>query len=375
MPASRGVLRVEVARTRAELGAIAAAWSALDGRATGATGFQSYHWCSTWLDACDACGRPEEFRILTVRVGDDLVMLLPLAIERSWGTRILHWLGEPLAQYGDALCEPDEDFARWLDAAQQEIARWRDIDVVRFVRLRDDGALRHANIVRNSRYQETQVAPFVRLSTATGGGWLGNRKKSLRRRMKRLHAMGEVSFALLDDPSDRLEAAETALRLKHVWLTSKGMISFGLSHKATHAFVLAAAERGLLKVAVLRVGDRVAAVELGFTCGTTYRSLIGSYDPEFAEGSPGHMLIGHMLDHCASLGLDTYDFLAPNDGYKEEWATGGTTVTSGFHAVTAKGAAAAFAMGGLRPLARQTFRAAPAWCRSAITRLAPRTAG
>ena len=70
----------------------------------------------------------------------------------------------------------------------------------------------------------------------------------------------------------------------------------------------------------LRVGEEVAALELGFRANRTFRSLLGSHDERFAQGSPGHQLIGHMVEWCRAERLAAYDLMVPADAYKRQWA-------------------------------------------------------
>jgi CelD/BcsL family acetyltransferase involved in cellulose biosynthesis len=335
-------LRAECAATVEAVDSLDAEWSALEAATPEATGFQSFRWCRIWLDCAKENVRP---RVLCIREDARLVMLVPLQIERRFGVSIARWMGEPMTQYGDALALPGERRAAWSAAAFAEMARWNDVDLVALTRLRADAVLADGRCEG-----EKLSAPFVAL-----GEKKPRRHKSVERRAKRLEAEGALALDEAQTPADRERLAEHALTLKRAWLRGKGIYSAGLSNPASARFIAAAARDGVLRVHALRVGESVAACDLGFVSGGVYRTLLGSFDARFAEGSPGQCLTGRVIAQCAQEGLLAYDFLLPADAYKLAWATGETSICARFVPLSYKGRLAAFALFRLRPLAKRAL--------------------
>lgn len=71
--------------------------------------FQSFnfcwHWANTFL-AQESDKSGPRLAILTARQKGRLVMIWPLVSERAHGITEVYWMGEPVAQYGDALIDP-----------------------------------------------------------------------------------------------------------------------------------------------------------------------------------------------------------------------------------------------------------------------------
>ena len=352
-------LRVETAGALADIDALRDEWEALEARTPEATGFQSFAWCRCWLAAASEFGASCEPRVLTVRENDRLVMLWPLQIECFFGARVARWIGEPMTQYGDALAEAGAGRARWGTAARAELARCRDVDLFAFSRVREDGVLgRGASGA--GLHGETLSAPFVDLA---GAGW-ARRHKSLERRARRLAALGAPRLEQVLEPSRRQALAREALAMKRDWLRGKGFVSAGLTNPATAGFLDGLARDGFLRVNCLWVGETVAAIDLGFVGDGAYRSLLGSYNARFAEGSPGQFLIARLIERCAAEGLERFDLLAPADAYKLTWGTGAVLVGANFVPRTLRGHVAAFALARLRPLAKRLMRVLSAWRRT-----------
>ncbi len=346
--------RVDCADTSGAVDALAQEWAELERATPEATGFQSFRWCRIWLD-CARSG--EEPRVVCVREGERLVMLLPLQVERRLGFSIVRWMGQPMTQYGDALALPGEGRTDWRAAAFAEMRRWRDVDLVALTQLRGDGVLASA-AVQGEKFSapEKLSAPYVDLRA--GGR---RRHKSVERRAKWLETIGPVSLEAPRTPAEREELAERALSLKRAWLRDKRAFSAGLSNPASEAFIAAAAREGVLRVHALRVGEEIAALDVGFVGGGAYRSLLGCYDIRFAEGAPGQSLTGRVIGECAAEGLLAYDFLLPADAYKLAWATGETPILARFIALNFRGRLAAFGLARLRPQVKRVVRAANRW--------------
>ncbi|MGJ0391730.1 MAG: GNAT family N-acetyltransferase [Methylocystis sp.] len=338
---------IEIAwiETLADVDALAAEWAELEAATPEATGFQSFAWCRTWLAVAGERARP---RILCLREGGRLVMLLPLQLQRRLGVSIARWIGEPLTQYGDALARDEARRAHWRRLAEHELGRSPDVDLIALSRLRAGGVMADGTTAG-----EAVSAPYVDLRVAKA-----RRHKSIERRTKRLASYGPLALVDAESPAKRESLARHGLALKRAWLAARGGYSTGLSNPIAEEFIAALARDGFLRVNVLCVGGEVGAVDLGFVGGGAYRSFLGCYDDRFAEGSPGQALTGQLIARCAAQGLSAYDMLLPADAYKLGWATGETRIEARFLARSLKGRLAAFMLTRVRPLAKRIRHAA-----------------
>ena len=80
--------------------------------------------------------------------------------------------------------------------------------------------------------------------------------------------------------------------------------------------------RGWIYVALMELGDRPLAWQLGFRCGRVLWDFSTAYDHSFARLSPGTMLVPAILDYGFSHGYQEYDFLRGEEPYKMTWSTG-----------------------------------------------------
>ena len=84
-----------------------------------------------------------------------------------------------------------------------------------------------------------------------------------------------------------------------------------------------------VRVAALRVGDRVIAAEAGLLSGDVHHLWFPVYDAAFARYSPGALMTLETLKTCAAAGVTTVDFGAAGEIYKNAFAEAGQTIYEG----------------------------------------------
>ena len=80
--------------------------------------------------------------------------------------------------------------------------------------------------------------------------------------------------------------------------------------------------RGWFYVALMELGERPLAWQIGFRCGRKLWDFATAYDHSFSRLSPGTMLLPAVLDFGFSHGYEEYDFLQGEEPYKMRWSTG-----------------------------------------------------
>lgn len=318
-PAPRSV-RAEAIVVR-QIAELEAEWLSLRCRSLGPSFYQSFAWCSAWIEACRQAACPQDVRIVTVRDQGRLVLLWPLAVGRRGPIRVLHALAEPATQYCDLLIEDSPGAAAWMDRAWEAVMAQADVDLVRLRKVRADGALhRHGAARLEAHVQATGAAPLLRRADDAGasmGRRSGRSVNALRRHLKRLSELGPVRCEVVA-PAEHVAAVRQAFRLKQAWSNDRGVTSAGYSHVANVGAITAVAERGLFTMRRLQVGDETAALEIGVVEEGYYYSMIQSYDARYAQHGPGRLLWWQTFQDPGN-GIEVFDFMPPSQPHKTEW--------------------------------------------------------
>ena len=150
-----------------------------------------------------------------------------------------------------------------------------------------------------------------------------NRRKSVRRSLRRLEETGTVSLHVEDGSSGLDSLLEEAFRLEASgWKGRRGTAIS--SRPETRRFYTDiarwAAEKGWLRLALLRLDGTPMAFDLSLERGSVRYSLKAGFDAEFARFGPGAVLLHQLLREAHSAGIERFELLGPEDEFKLDWA-------------------------------------------------------
>ncbi|HTM76134.1 MAG TPA: GNAT family N-acetyltransferase, partial [Devosia sp.] len=339
--------RMEIVTTTERLAAIGPAWTALWQRTDGLM-FQSHAWIAAWW----ATVPDREVRSLRIGLlwqGEHLVAVLPLALSRRKGLRMLEWAANAHSDYEDALLAPDCPHMA-LQRLWTELSASGGFDLVRLNRLLP-GALANGLVegtsLRLNHRQETSYR--VAGDWTTGVAWFNAQPKKTRQNYRRgrkvLEDAGDLQFRLLPPDAPLGPVLDRLAELKRKWLSARAIESelFDDGAIALAALVAALAKAGVLHVFVLESQGDVIAVSLNFVQRGIMMAFVTTYDPDFERASPGMVLMMDYIQWSIDHGLTTVDFLCGAEAFKRRFATQSVTLTTLAGAGSAKGAVAAFA--------------------------------
>jgi CelD/BcsL family acetyltransferase involved in cellulose biosynthesis len=170
-------------------------------------------------------------------------------------------------------------------------------------------------------------APYVELSGTFAeyeATLSRNRRRSLRRAWRRLHAAGPVTLDVWRGGDDLDARLQEVLAVEAAGWKGRGGTAIA-SSPATRTFYaeIAAwgAARHWLRLSCLRVAGRAIAADIGLVQGGTWYSLRAGYDERWREFGPGALLVHALLERAYDEGVQRFDFLGDADPFKDSWAT------------------------------------------------------
>jgi CelD/BcsL family acetyltransferase involved in cellulose biosynthesis len=351
-------------------------WLALMERTGRPTIFQAPDFLDEWAQSF-AAGGARRLRTLVVGRGSRMVMIWPLAMMRRGPFRLACGAGAPVGQYDDVALDPDVDADAVLAAAWAELTSG-GVDAVRLDRVRADSPLLPFLQARGASIGETDVAPYADLPAGDFDAFMAGVKPRVqrhqRRRARQLAELGEVSFAIADEPETAAAWLEETIVLKRRWLEETGRLSGAFIDGRTTECLIAMTRRlnaadGPLRmpVARLEVGGQTAALSAGLASARSYHLYIGAFHPDFARFGAGNILTEKVIAWCCDQGIACYDMLAPQARSKSDWQTGEVPVYDFAIPLTARGRLyAGLIERRLKPGVRAAFYALPQPVRSAI---------
>jgi CelD/BcsL family acetyltransferase involved in cellulose biosynthesis len=167
---------------------------------------------------------------------------------------------------------------------------------------------------------QQDVCPVITLADSWASYLTGiNRKQrhEIRRKMRKIESAAEVRWYVVDSTDGLAEAMAAFIDLhqkstrdkRDFW--SDEIISF------FKAVVVELARAGWLKLFFIEVNGIKAAMLLCFDYNNEFLVYNSGYDPEqFADLSPGNVLVSYSIQEAIRLGRRRYDFLRGDEVYK-----------------------------------------------------------
>jgi CelD/BcsL family acetyltransferase involved in cellulose biosynthesis len=289
----------------------------------------NWHWANHYLAAASGKGERRSLAIVTVRRNGHLVMLWPLVVERVAGLEVLHWMGEPVSQYGDVLAEAAPDLPQLMRRAWHFIITGLGADAIFLRKVRADAAI--APLLGELGARRTAVAEAPCLDLASAPDFAGyeqrysaKARKNRRRLMRRLQERGAFAIERHAGGAQARAAAFEAIALKRAWINATGRLAPALADRRFAAFFADAAEgRGRSAgcgVTVLKSNGETAGIAIDVTCGARRAAHVIVHDPRLDSFGPGTLLLQEWIRGASADRIATFDLLAPALDYKLDWA-------------------------------------------------------
>jgi CelD/BcsL family acetyltransferase involved in cellulose biosynthesis len=146
----------------------------------------------------------------------------------------------------------------------------------------------------------------------------------LRRSRRRLQELGEISIDYSDGSAHLGRLIEEIFDVDARSWKAEGNTAI-VSHEHTRRFYEQvghwAADRGSLRVALLRVDGHPVAMQLGLEEEGVYFAIKASYDTSFRRFSPGKLLMHAIIERAFMRPLKRVELLGADDGYKRLWTS------------------------------------------------------
>lgn len=312
----------EIVTSPGEFARLEGDWNEFWQRAHGAV-FQSHAWISAWLHA-DPDAKKWRLHVALARRDGQIAAILPLAIRRYHGVRVLEFATQRFSDYCDGIGPPD-----LLQALWSKVIRQGGFDVIRLRNVSPEAATRPALASAPLSFlteEEDEISLRLGSVWPDGDAWL----RTLNKKKKSNNARGRRMLAELGDVTvERFHGAmpvDTIVELadlKRRWLqetkAQSALLDGGPGLLIAFAESLARVDR--LYAFVIRCGGKIVAGAINATHGKRVWAYFSAYDSQFQRVSPGILLMTEYTQRALDEGFEEVDYLRGNETYKFEFAT------------------------------------------------------
>lgn len=328
-PARPSMLRIKINLHR-DVQALEAEWLRLQDRAAG-TFFQTYQWCSTWLETAGAAQNAAPLIVTGHDASGELLFLLPFCIRRRQGCRVLEWMGGQQMTYGYGLY--DRRFLRraasWFAAEGWGLfSGLTDVDAVDLAEMpaRWEGhehpltswfSLAGPNFSYVLKLDRDFEKVYARKRS-------GETRRGNRKRDAKLCKAAKIEFGVPRDRGHAHRLIEEMFAQQRSRLAESGIHGVFDAHERqfVHRLIdLPDHMQPVLLPYFMTADGELEAVALGGLHGGGFWALISSLgSPRLRRYSPGDALLRRTIETCCDMGLDFFDFSSGSFDYKLAWA-------------------------------------------------------
>jgi CelD/BcsL family acetyltransferase involved in cellulose biosynthesis len=326
-------MNVETIESADDFFALRDSWNELLESSSSSGVFLTHEWLSLWWRHL-AEGR--QLSIIVARENGRLAGVLPLAERRAQFSRmmprVLEFLGSGQigSDYLDAIIAAGREDD--VSAAFAQYCHARGL-MLQLSQLRAGNCsasiLAESLAARGWKISKTKlnICPYIDLIGMTWDKYLEggpNIPRNLSRCLRALPKHFSMHVDCVKSPSEATAALEIVMDLhRKRWAAAGTSEAFQTPAvvRFHHEFARLAAERGWLRIVVLRLNDRPVASLYGLRYGPTFYFYQSGFDPEFSKQSVGVATMGLAIKTAIEEGALEYDFLHGDEEYKFHWAT------------------------------------------------------
>ncbi len=312
-----------------------AEWNALLQRAPINHVFYTWEWQKTWWNAY----QPGELLILTCRVDNLLAGIAPLFVSGSAGNRAVQIIGcVDVTDYLDVIVDEAHLTAVHTAFAGYFAANREDFDLLDLCNIPHGSPTRQLlpGLLEqrgfSTKVEQQEVCPVIELPL----NWTGylslldkKQRHEVRRKIRRAHGSDKsIDWYIVNGCHNLEEEVSHFVRLMAA--SDKEKEEFLQNQKNLRFFqsiVPLLQKRGWLQMNFLTVDDERAAAYINFVYGNrvmVYNSGLAHRD--YADLSPGIVLLAYNIKHAIEQGFQFYDFLRGDEPYKYRMGGRNTSV-------------------------------------------------
>jgi CelD/BcsL family acetyltransferase involved in cellulose biosynthesis len=320
------VLRAAVLRERALIRALEPAYRALFDALPNPNPFLSPEWVYAWVntlgsrfDLCFVvCFEGETLRGVWPFFQQPVPLLRPLLLP----------VAAQVADLFDPIAEPSALPALWEQLRVESVrysAVWLPLLSDAWVSHPFRGFLEASRIRSLLRRRTTRLQIDLLRHPAFGdyvAATFQNRtRQSLRRKQRRMEQAGPLEWVTCDTPEAMEAQFPGVVALERAsWKASRRAGIFkDPAHNAFYFILLQElARHGRVRLSLLKVGEALAAFELGVLGSDRYCMHAMAFHPRFSKYSPGKLLALSVLSGCFTEERPLYDFMQNDQEFKRE---------------------------------------------------------
>lgn len=296
-------------------------WNALASLGTN-TVFQTWQWQHSWWSTY---GDRYEPLFLTVSDGTSTCGVAPLMVEQGPTGRVVRFVGDGRADYCDLLARSDWTTVAAIVRGLKDYGRWDVLELTNVPSHSTTVGMLRA-LCQDAGFgvmvHDHFVCPTLLIRGHERAAHRILSKPSLRRRINYFERIGRLTFRDLTESAE-IEAHLESFFAQHIARWSRQSTPSLFQDEVNQAFYRELTRRmqdtGWLLFTQVELDGRPIAMHYGFDYDDGVIWYKPSFDPMFAGGSPGLVMVRHLIDRAVGHGRRELDFTIGDEPFKQRF--------------------------------------------------------
>jgi len=297
--------------------------------------YQQFSFCRTWYETVGKKDGVILHIVAVKNLRDETLMVLPLCIKKGHFGRIVSFIGDGMADYLSPLVQ--SDFAQHLPKTDFDIL-WKqvltsikgNVDLVWLDKQPVKIAASKNPLTELTHFYCTSSAHALNFPEAENWSKCARLIRSsktagnIERRLRKLAKEGDVELVEITGTKERAKHMTQIQAMKIDNLNDAGTLHRIGTPAFTGFYQALVGDETMqehLHQFELRCDSKLVASVLGFTHHDTFYYQICAFNrQEFAQHSPGLLLMYKLFDWSFSRGLKRFDMTIGDESYKSDWS-------------------------------------------------------
>jgi CelD/BcsL family acetyltransferase involved in cellulose biosynthesis len=308
--------------------------------------YQSREFLDVWMATVGKARGAECFLVVVKNQDKTPVLYLPLTIETKFNVRILRFMDGGVTDFNAPIVVADHDLTRseFIGVWNEILALLPAIDVIDLQKIASQvSTARNPLTYLDCVAYETSGHSIELRALHDDPGRspsIGRMQKKFRRQLRRLGELGPAEFQINPSLSklDKVMGGLIDLKRKH-YLRTSGRDFFAMPGIYDfYSEMMQPSRLGRIShLSALTCGDDVVSAHLGFIGRNRFYYVLPAFDTRYRSLAVGHLLLDHLITHCAEQDYTTFDLGEGDFAYKKKWATQRQQLLSYERAMSATG--------------------------------------
>lgn len=300
--------------------------------------FQSYKWQKLWFDHQKKYKRPIKNYSIVIEDNSEIIMIMPLNIDSSYGIKKLYWSGFPFSDYNCPLINKKKkiDEKSFLKIWNLILENKHDFDCIIF-----------KNQPRRILYEKNPF--FYSLNNNIENKSFGIDLKenfklekkeqfNINYQIKRLANSGELKFKIAENKEEINRIVNFIIKHKskqyentNAWNLFKIDVNKSFFNSSSLEF------NKIMYITYLMLNEKIIAAHFGYIYNKRCYYLFPVYDYSYKKYSPGKILLKKIIDHCIANSLEYFDLTIGLEDYKKKYSNNENEISFYFKNINYKG--------------------------------------